>query len=76
MKKRRLTEEFKSMGMRYKKDDLVLITEDSFLIMYTDDDSLKTICIEIAFKERHMTKHEIDTYKKMFIEKSTEDNLF
>lgn len=75
MEKRRLLENFESMGMRFKKDDLVIITNDSFLVIYTDEDSLKSVCIEILFKERRMTDLEIDTYKEIIIDKSVEDGV-
>lgn len=77
MKKRRLTKEFTFMGMRFNKNDLLIITDTSFICIYSqNNDGINLpICIEINFKERYMADHEIDTYKKMFMENSVEDNL-
>ncbi len=75
MIKRRLTKEFKMMGMRLKKDDLIIATKDEIMVIYTDDNSLKSICVTVSLKERYCTPLEIETYLTTIRDNSIEDNL-
>ena len=75
MEKRRMTKAFNMMGMRISVNDLIIITENEFMAIYSQDNDGVQVSICITLKLDNYSEYERNQHKEQIISNSIEDNL-
>ena len=74
MEKRRITKAFNIMGMRILVNDLVIITEKEFMVIYSQSNDGVNVPICISLKLDNYSTKEINELKDKIITNSSVDN--
>lgn len=75
MKKLRVIRDFKTAGMRIMEGDLIIITNNEIMVMYTHDVMITPVCIIIDFKERNLSESELINWIKTIYDNTKADDL-